>query len=59
MISEAFGVEPGPVNGNTSHPCVDCGQYAIVTHPVVVPIGKRRVIDTVCGRCYLQRTIDR
>lgn len=42
-------------NGNTSIQCADCGQYALVTHPIRHRIGKRTVIETVCGRCYLRR----
>jgi len=42
-------------NGNTTHACVDCGRYALITHPIVHHIGKRIVNETVCGRCYLRR----
>ena len=42
-------------NGNTSVQCADCGQFAIVTHPIRVRVGKRVVDFTVCGRCYLRR----
>jgi len=44
-----------PINSNTAHACVDCGATPIVTLVATVVIGKRRVTEVLCPRCWIKR----
>lgn len=46
------------INSNTTHRCVDCGVFAVVTMPVRVTFAKRTHDETVCGRCFLRRGVE-